>query len=164
MMARYSSQFPDPVTLVTAATKGRTNVMAVGWTSPVSLEPPILMVSIAPQRFTHDMIMEAGEFAVCVLADDQKILSEIAGTLSGRDENKLALQEFRTTEAELIRAPLISGARASFECQLVSTETVGDHTVFYGEVLRTVVDESKSPLVLFNRIYYALGERKGDYP
>ena len=163
-MARYSSQFADPVTLVTVVTKDKANVMAVGWTSPVSFEPPILMVSIAPQRFTHDMIIEAGEFAVCVLADDQKNLSEIAGTLSGRKTDKLAMPEFRTVPADKIRAPLIAGARASFECKLVSHETVGDHTVFYGQVLRFDVDETKSPLVLFSRYYYSLGERRGEYP
>ncbi len=163
-MARYSSQFADPVTLVTVATKDKTNVMAVGWTSPVSFDPPILMVSIAPERFTHDMLIEAREFAVCVLAEDQKNLSEIAGTLSGRNTDKLAMSEFRTVPAEMIRAPLIYGARASCECKLVSYATVGDHTVFYGEVLRFVVDETKAPLVLFSRYYYSLGEKRGEYP
>jgi flavin reductase (DIM6/NTAB) family NADH-FMN oxidoreductase RutF len=163
-MARYSSQFPDPVTLVTVATDKTTNVMAVGWISPVSFDPPILMVSIAPERFTHDLVLEAGEFAVCVLTDDQKKLSEIAGTLSGRNVDKLAIPEFRTVPAEMIRAPLIHGARASFECKLVSHEIVGDHTVFYGQIVRWTADESKSPLVLFDRFYYALGENKGEYP
>jgi flavin reductase (DIM6/NTAB) family NADH-FMN oxidoreductase RutF len=163
-MARFSSQFADPVTLVTVATKDKTNVMAVGWTSPVSFDPPILMVSIAPQRFTHDMIIEAGEFAVCVLADDQKKLSEIAGTLSGRNTDKLAMPEFRTVPGEMIRAPLIHGARASFECKLVSHEAVGDHTVFYGQVVRWTADETKAPLVLFSGSYYSLGQKRGEYP
>ncbi len=163
-MSRYSSQFPDPVTLVTVATEDSTNVMAVGWASPVSFDPPILMLSIAPERFTHDLILKAGEFGVCVLTDDQKEISEIAGTLSGRNVNKLAMPEFRTVPAEMIRAPLIAGSRACFECKLSSHHSIGDHTVFYGEVLRWVADESKSPLVLFDRFYYALGENKGEYP
>jgi flavin reductase (DIM6/NTAB) family NADH-FMN oxidoreductase RutF len=41
---------------------------------------------------------------------------------------------------------------------------VGDHTVFYGEVIRSEVDETKSPLVLFNREYYRLGDVIGSYP
>ena len=59
---------------------------------------------------------------------------------------------------------LIAGARAWIECTLIRYDAVGDHTVFYGEVLRTAVDESKKPLVLFNRIYYRLGSVKGNYP
>ncbi len=163
-MPSYSSQFPDPVALVTVATKKHTNVMTVGWASPVSSKPPILMVSIAPGRFTHDLILEAKEFGVSVLADDQKKLSEIAGTLSGAKTSKLAMPEFETFQAEKIGAPLISGARAWFECALHSHQTVGDHTVFYGNVLRSTFDESKSPLVLFYRKYYALGEERGTYP
>lgn len=163
-MPSYSSQFPDPVALVTVATSKHTNVMTVGWASPVSSKPPILMVSIAPQRFTHDLILEAKEFGVSILADDQKKLSEVAGTLTGSKTDKLAMPEFATFGSAKINAPLVEGARAWFECALHSHETVGDHTVFYGTVLRSTFDESKSPLVLFYKKYYALGEERGAYP
>jgi len=163
-MPSYSNQFPDPVALITVATKTRTNVMTVGWASPVSSDPPILMVSIAPQRFTHDLVLEAKEFGVSILSDDQKKLSELAGTLTGARTDKLARREFETFVAEKIKAPLVSGARAWFECTLHSHQTVGDHTVFYGTVVRTAFDASRSPLVLFYRKYYALGEGRGTYP
>ncbi len=163
-MPRYSSQFPDPVALVTVATKEKRNLMTVGWASPISSDPPILMVSIAPERFTHDLIVEAGEFGVSILADDQKELATLAGTLSGSDADKFAQVEFQTIAAERIRAPLIAGARACLECKLVSKQSVGDHTVFYGEVLRMIMDVKKSPLVLFDRRYYGLGKEKGTYP
>ena len=163
-MPSYSSQFPDPVALITVATAAHTNVMTAGWASPVSSAPPILMVSVAPARFTHDLILEAKEFGVSILADDQKKLSELAGTLSGRKKDKLSLPGFETFASEKIKAPLIKGARAWFECKLHSHHTVGDHTVFYGTVLAIKVDGSKSPLVLFYKKYYALGEVKGVYP
>lgn len=163
-MARYSSQFPDPVALVTVATDKETNFMTVGWASPVSFAPPILMVSIAPARHTHDLILEAGEFGVSILADDQRELSTLGGTRSGRDVDKIAEGSVKTVPGEKIAAPHIGGARAWLECKLVSHATVGDHTVFYGEVLKTTADESKSALVLFDRVYYALGEERGVYP
>ena len=163
-MARYSSQFPDPVVLVTVAAEKKENVMTVGWASPVSFDPPILMVSIAPKRFTHDLILEAEEFGISILSDDQKQLASLAGTLSGSDTDKLARPEFGTIEAENIKAPLIEGARAWFECKLVSHHTIGDHTVFYGEIIKSTADESKIPLVLFNRKYYTLGDERGVYP
>jgi flavin reductase (DIM6/NTAB) family NADH-FMN oxidoreductase RutF len=163
-MKRYSSHFPDPVVLVTVATDAKTNVMTVGWMSPVSFDPPILMVSIAPERYTHEMMIEAGEFGVSVLADTQKKLSTIAGTQSGKKIDKLDRAEFATLQPEIIKAPLIAGARAWYECKLVSHHLIGDHTAFYGEVLRTDADESKRPLILFNRKYYSLGEEIGVYP
>ncbi|NIO02226.1 MAG: hypothetical protein GTO42_08795 [Candidatus Latescibacteria bacterium] len=163
-MTTYSSQFPDPVALVTVATEDEANVMTVGWASPVSHEPPILMVSIAPERYTHDLVLKAGEFGVSILSDDQKELSTIAGTVSGKDVNKLDQPEFETIVAEKIRAPLIVDTRAMFECKLISHQTIGDHTVFFGEVLRSTTDETKSPLVLFNRKYYTLGKEIGIYP
>ncbi|MCK4546109.1 MAG: flavin reductase family protein [Candidatus Eisenbacteria sp.] len=163
-MAKYSSQFPDPVILVTVTTEKETNFMTVGWASPVSFAPPILMVSIAPGRHTHDLILKAGEFGVSILADDQKELATLGGTTSGRDVDKPAQEKVEILPGEEIRAPHIAGARAWLECKVVSHHTVGDHTVFYGKVVRTVADESKSALVLFNRVYYALGEERGVYP
>ncbi len=163
-MPRYSSQFPDPVALVTVATAKKSNVMTVGWTSPVSSDPPVLMISIAPERFTHNLILEAGEFGVSILADDQRDLSTLAGTLSGASVEKLKRPEFQTVPAEMIRAPLISGARACFECSLLQSIDVGDHTVFFGEVLKATVNDRKSPLILFYRSYYGLGKEIGTYP
>ena len=163
-MPSYSSQIPDPVALITVATADHTNVMTAAWATPVSADPPILMVSVRPSRFTHDLILEAKEFGVSILADDQKKLSELAGTLSGKKKDKLSLPEFESFAARKIKAPLIKGARAWFECKLHSHHTVGDHTVFYGTVLAIKVDGSKSPLVLFYQKYYALGEVKGVYP
>jgi flavin reductase (DIM6/NTAB) family NADH-FMN oxidoreductase RutF len=163
-MARYSSQFPDPVTLVTVTTDEETNFMTVGWVSPVSFDPPILMISIAPERYSHDLILKAGEFGISILAEDQKELSTLGGTLSGRDCDKIGKGDVKTVPGENIRSPHIAGARAWLECKVLSHETVGDHTVFYGEVLKTTADESKSALVLFNRVYYALGEERGVYP
>jgi flavin reductase (DIM6/NTAB) family NADH-FMN oxidoreductase RutF len=163
-MKRYSSQFPDPVVLVSVATEKVKNAMTVGWVSPVSFDPPIVMVSISPKRFTHDLILEAGEFAVSVLSEDQMEISTLAGTLSGSKTDKLSHDQFQLFDAGNIKAPLVRGCRAWFECKLVSHHTIGDHTVFYGEVIESKVDESKSPLVLFDRKYYALGEEIGDYP
>lgn len=163
-MASYSGQFPDPVALVTVATESKTNVMTVGWASPISFNPPILMVSIAPPRFTHDLILEAKEFGVSILANDQKELAALAGTLSGSAVDKLSKPEFKTIPAKVIGAPLIAGARAWIECKLFEHHTIGDHTVFYGEIIHFRVDEAKSPMVLFNKEYYALGDRKGAYP
>jgi len=97
--------------LVTAKSRDRVNVMTAGWTTPVSSNPPILMVSIAPQRFTHDLILESREFGLSILADDQKHLSELAGTMSGSKDDKIDRPEFELIAADKLGAPLIAGAR-----------------------------------------------------
>lgn len=163
-MKRYSSHFPDPVVLVTVVANGKTNVMTVGWVTPVSFTPPILMISVAPERYTHDLLVQAGEFGVSILADNQKKLSTIAGTQSGKKVDKLDRTEFELIDSELISAPLIKGARAWYECKIVARHVIGDHTAFFGEVLRSDADESKMPLILFNRKYYSLGDECGVYP
>lgn len=164
MSLSYSSHIPNPVALITVATAAHKNVMTAAWVTPVSADPPILMVSVRPSRFTHDLVLEAKEFGVSILADDQKKLSEIAGTLSGKRKDKLALPGFESFAARKIRSPLILGAHAWLECVLHSHHTAGDHTAFYGTVVEARVDETKRPLVLFEHNYFALGEVKGVYP
>ena len=164
MSLSYSSQIPNPVALITVATAEHKNVMTAAWVTPVSADPPILMVSVRPSRFTHDLILEAKEFGVSVLSDDQKKLSEIAGTLSGKKKDKLALPGFESFAAKKIKAPLILGAHAWFECSLHSHHTAGDHTAFYGTVIEMKVDATKGPLVLYQHKYSALGGLKGVYP
>ena len=163
-MPRYSSQFPDPVCIVTAKLDESSNAMTVGWASPVSFKPPVLMVSIAPQRHTHELLLQSSVFGVSILSEDQKELSTAAGTLSGRDVDKLSLPDFDTFDGSKLGLPLIAGARAWMECKTIEHHTIGDHTAFYGEVLSLMVDETKRPLVLFNGTYYGLGAERGIYP
>ena len=164
-MARYhSNQFCLPVAVVSVAVKEKANIMTAAWVGPLSHKPPIVYVSIAPKRYTHDLIVEAGEFSLNILADDQRELSTVAGTISGRKEDKLKKSIFEHEPGIKIKAPRLKGVRAVMECKLINHFTAGDHTVFVGEVVNFIHNEDKSPLVLFNLKYRKLGEYLADYP
>ena len=164
-MARYhSNQFCLPVAIVSVAAGEKVNIMTAAWVGPLSHRPPIVYVSIAPKRYTHDLILQAGEFSLSILTDKQREFSSAAGTVSGRKEDKLKQPIFQTEPGIAIKAPRLKEVRAVLECKLINHFTAGDHTVFIGEVINFVEDESKSPLILFSRKYYGLGKYLADYP
>ncbi|GAB4375604.1 MAG: flavin reductase family protein [Calditrichia bacterium] len=164
--SKYSSQLVHPVTLISVSHEGTENIATMAWVSPVSFNPPFLMVAVSPKRFTHELILKSKEFALMVLTDEQKELSTLAGTKTGRKENKWDLAPFRELreEATTIRAPVLRGCRAVFECKLARHWTVGDHTLFVGEVIHHRYNDDKNPLILFNRRYFELGRFIAAYP
>lgn len=162
----FSRQLSHPVTLVSVSDGQHQNIATMAWVSPVSFNPPLVMVSISPKRFTHNLLLKADEFAILVLSDSQKELSTLAGTKSGRKIDKWELEPFRKLrkDPEIIRAPLLQGCRAAYECRLWNHYPAGDHTIFVGEVLRAEVNEEVDPLLLFNRRYYKIGDAIARYP
>lgn len=157
--APFSSMFAESVAMVTVLVDGRENAMPATWAIPVSFSPPLLAVNIAPQRHTHDMIKESRKFGISLLADDQAELSRYAGSCSGRNTDKFKeLPKFYGATG----APLIPGAAACFECELVDSVTEGDHSVFTGKVISQYVSD-KLPLLLFSGKYFSLGKSLGKY-
>ena len=67
------------VYIITVRTKERINGMTAAWVSQVSMNPLLLMVSIAPLRFSHNLIKESGYFAINVLDEDTQHYGTVFG-------------------------------------------------------------------------------------
>jgi flavin reductase (DIM6/NTAB) family NADH-FMN oxidoreductase RutF len=130
-----------PVVLVTASYKDRANVMTAAWTTPISLKPMLVGVSIHPARFTHDLVKRSGEFALNVPGRPLAEKVKLCGTLSGRDVDKFKEVGLTMFEAKYIRAPLIEECIGNLECAVVEAIPLGDHTLFVGEVVAAWVEE-----------------------
>src|SRR4030043_79034 len=82
---------PSPVVLATCVDReGNPNIITLGMFMNVSIDPPMVCIGVAPERYSHDLIMEQGEFAVNVPTTG--IIDEMhkCGITSGRD-GELAL-------------------------------------------------------------------------
>lgn len=139
-----------PVTLVGAQQNGKHNVMTTAWVTQVSVNPLLILVSIGPGRFTHDMIAGTGEFVISILSSEQKEISSFCGSRSGRDTDKIARLKLATVPSSVVKAPRIAGCVANLECRLVDRHTAGDHTLFIGEVVATDLSgEELKPLLMY---------------
>jgi len=158
-----TSQFADTVTIVSVGSEEKCNLMTAAWVIPVSHDPPMIVVSISPKRFTHELMEASDEFGISILASDQAALSQEAGTKSGRDTNKSESDLFVLENGKKISAPLLKHCAARLECKIRDGFVAGDHTVFAGEVIHAEVDTTKEPLILHRRFYRGLGDIQGKY-
>jgi flavin reductase (DIM6/NTAB) family NADH-FMN oxidoreductase RutF len=152
MQKEVSRAITHGVYVITAKSGDKVNGMTAAWVSQVSIQPLLLMVSIAPSRYTHEVIKEAGYFGINVLSADQKEVARQFGTRSGRKHDKMkeTAHSFSTHGS-----PVISDALAFFECLLIATHEAGDHTLFIGAVeSSSMLQPEKEPLVFRWEDYY----------
>lgn len=120
--------------------------------TPVSLEPPLVLVCLDSLAQTRDAVLEAGTFTVSVLSRAQEFVAE---RFAGRAP--LVDPTWREVPHRLGAngLPVVAGCVAWFECELRQSHEAGDHDVVVGEVLAAGRDRG-DPLVLWDRAYWAI--------
>lgn len=141
------------VAIVSSSFEEITHGMTVNSFTSLSLEPPLVMVSLEKITRTHGLVKNAGVFGVSILAEDQK---ELSNRFAGR-ESELSNRFDNVNSFKLeTGSPLLSEAIAFFDCRVATTHDAGTHTIFISEVLAAGVNpgnEKRKPLVYFNRNY-----------
>jgi flavin reductase (DIM6/NTAB) family NADH-FMN oxidoreductase RutF len=127
---------PCNSTLVTSRGKdGKSNVLAVAWIIPVSVDPTFIAMSIRPQRYSYRLIKESGEFIVNIPTQDltEKVL--FCGRRSGRKLDKFLRASLTKGEARKVSAPIIEECIAHIECKVENIIKIGDHELIVGRVV-----------------------------
>ena len=133
---------PGCVVLVTAAHEGRSNFMPAAWVTPVSHDPPLCAVAIAPKRFTHGLIVGSGEFGLSIPGLDLAEKVRHAGDISGAEvDDKFAAVGLTPEPGVKIGAPRIAECLGHLECVVEQSVTAGDHTVFVGRIVAAFAKE-----------------------
>lgn len=141
----------SPVVVVTVKSKDKINGMTVAWIMQAAHSPASLVVSIAPQRYTHSLIKESKVFGVNILSEGQKILGRRFGFKSGKNFDKFKGLKYHTSKNDI---PVLEDIYAYIECKLLNIVNAGDHDLFIGEVTDKVVDDTKKPLVFKTKDYF----------
>jgi flavin reductase (DIM6/NTAB) family NADH-FMN oxidoreductase RutF len=136
------------VYVVTTRLGDQVNGMTAAWVSQVSLNPLLVMVSIAPSRYSHTLIKESGIFAINVLTREQVDLAKRFGYKSGRKIDKFAGLDYLTASSG---APVLPQAYAFLDLKLAHTFTAGDHSLFVGEVLEAKILHPQSQPLIFKK-------------
>jgi len=154
---------PGPVVLLTTASKGQANVMAMSWHMMVDFEPPLIACVVSSNNHSFSALRRTGE---CVIAIPAVALAQAVvkvGNCSGRDVDKFTTIGLTQLPAERVAAPLIAECFANFECKVVDTELVREHNLFVLEVLKAWIDlAQKKPKTIHHQGYGAFvvdGER-----
>ncbi|RLF15167.1 MAG: flavin reductase family protein [Thermoprotei archaeon] len=133
---------PRHVVIVTCCDReGRANAITLAWSMPASFNPPMVVVSIAPARYSHRLIEETGEFVVNVPTVELLKQTYLVGSKSGRDVDKFKLTGLTPGKAKVVKPPIIEECIAHLECRVVNHVRAGDHTLFIGEVVAAYAEE-----------------------
>ncbi len=127
---------PYSTTLVTCCDKeGKPNIVAMAWVIPLSVDPPLLGMSIRQTRYSYGLICETGEFVVNVAPYELAEQALVCGRRSGRDLDKFAATGLTAGKARKVRPPIIEECLGFLECRVVDDIEIGDHRLVIGEVL-----------------------------
>ena len=120
----------------------------------ISIDPPLMMASIARKAETHGAMVGSHAFAISVLADDQQALAECFARPTTAEKLK-GFCDAEWHEAET-GSPVLDGALAFFDCRLSARHDGGDHTIFIGEIVAAGFREDADPLLWYASGYHRL--------
>jgi len=141
--------FPTGVTIITALSpENSPHGMTANAFMSISLEPPMIAVSIANKARMQEYARSAGRFAVSVLA---RSMEPLAWHFAGKSSQEIA-DPFEYFDG----LPVIVEACACFSVETVSEILAGDHTIFLGRVRRLIQRSDRPPLVFTQGRFSAL--------
>jgi flavin reductase (DIM6/NTAB) family NADH-FMN oxidoreductase RutF len=134
-IGEFYQHYPKVAAVLTVRASERKNAMAVAWHSSISFKPPLYGVSIAPKRYTYQLLLESGEFALNFLPFEWVELIASVGGSAGKEIDKF--RKFGIAEEKPLKtgAPILKDAYAAYECRMVDNREYGDHVWVVGEIV-----------------------------
>lgn len=144
-------RFASGVTVVTTRYLDQTHGMTANAFVSVSLDPPLVLVSLDNRSSMHQILPRAGRYGVSVLAENQEKLSN---HFAGRTVEGIHIRFIHRKEM-----PLLEGAVAYFVMRVIDVHPAGDHTLYVGEVEHFEAIDDK-PLLFYAGRYQQLRAEK----
>jgi flavin reductase (DIM6/NTAB) family NADH-FMN oxidoreductase RutF len=155
-MRDLMARFATGVTVVAARHGPLLAGMTANAIATISIDPPLLMVSIARKAETHGAIIGSHAFAVSVLADDQRELAEcFAQPTTAAKLTRFCDAAWHEAETG---SPILEGALAYFDCRLTERHDGGDHAIFMGDIVAAGYRDDAAPLLWYGSGYRTLAE------
>lgn len=168
--------YPLPVVMVSVADKeGNSDIVTVAWAGTICTNPPMVSISVRPERFSHHMLMETGEFVINLTTKELVYATDYCGVKSGRDVDKWKEMNLTPVMGNVVKVPCIAESPVNIECKVVKVEKLGSHDMFTAEVVAVQVDDAymdeknsfhlsqANPIVYSHGEYYLLGEKLGRF-
>ena len=167
---------PVPAVMVSVTDKaGNNNIITVAWAGTVCTNPPMLSISVRPERFSYNMIKETGEFVVNLTTEKLLRACDYCGVKSGRDVDKFKELHLTPLAMQHVSAVGISQSPVNIECRVRKIEELGSHTMFIADVVGVTVDDkymdgtgkfhiNDTGLVMYSHgEYFGFGDKLGSF-
>ena len=169
--------YPLPAALVSCGTfDGESNMLTVAWTGTICTNPPMLYISVRPERYSYEIIRRQMEFTVNLTTAAMARATDWCGVRSGRDYDKWAETGLTRERGVKVSCPAIAESPLSIECRVKEIIMLGSHDMIIADVLTVMADEryidpetgafdlAASGLIAYSHGgYYPLGEKIGGF-
>ena len=169
--------YPVPAVMVSCANAaGEKDIVTVAWAGTVCTNPPMLSISLRPERHSYHIIRESGEFVVNLVTSRLQRACDWCGVRSGRDYDKWTEQHLTPAPAAKLKlAPAIEESPVNIECRVHDVMELGSHHLFLADVVAVQVDEAllnangkldlaRAGLTAYSHgEYFELGRRLGTF-
>jgi flavin reductase (DIM6/NTAB) family NADH-FMN oxidoreductase RutF len=167
---------PVPAVMVSVADReGRDNIITIAWAGTVCTNPPMVSISVRPERFSYHMLEESKEFVINLTNESLVKACDYCGVTSGREVDKFDAMQLTRLPMPHVKAPGIAESPVNMECRVVEIKPLGSHTLFLAEVVGVTVEDSymdengkfhlnDTGLVMYSHgEYFRLGELLGKF-
>ncbi|MBO6165035.1 MAG: flavin reductase family protein [Eubacterium sp.] len=168
--------YPVPAVMVSCQRPGeKANIITLAWAGTICSDPAMLSISVRPERYSHDIIKETGEFVVNIVSSELVKACDWCGVKSGRDVDKFKEMKLTEFKSEYMDIPAIEESPVNIYCKVKKIEKLGSHDMFIAEVVGVTVDDKymddkgrfrlsdANPVAYSHGEYYALGKKLGKF-
>lgn len=168
--------YPLPAVMVSCAdAQGNSNIITVAWTGTVCTNPPMVYISVRPERYSYQMIRDTKEFVINLTTKELAFATDFCGVRSGRDVDKFSEMKLTKEKASVVNAPMIEESPVNIECRVTEVKELGSHHMFLAEVAAVHVDDrymdekqkfelgKAEPIVYSHGEYFQLGDLLGTF-
>lgn len=167
---------PVPAVMVSVSDgNGKKNIITVAWAGTICTNPPMLSISVRPERYSYEMIKSTKEFVVNLTTKDLVRACDYCGVTSGRDVDKFEKMKLTPIKLPNVSVPGIKESPVNIECRVKKIEELGSHTMFIADVVGVTVDDeymdekgkfniNNTGLVMYSHgEYFVMGEKLGKF-
>lgn len=167
--------YPLPVVMVSCGTMEKSNIITVAWTGIINTNPPMVSISIRPNRYSYNIIKEQKEFVINLTTKELARKTDWCGVKSGEKVDKFKEMHLHKEKSEKIKCPIIKESPVALECKVKEIKKLGSHDMFIAEILAIRADDkyidekgsfdiAKCNLIAYaNGGYYTLGKKVGKF-
>lgn len=168
--------YPLPVVMVSMTDRdGKYNIITLAWVGTICSDPPMVSISVRPERYSHPILKETGEFVVNLTTRELAFATDYCGVKSGRDVDKFREMNLTPLSGKEVAAPLIAESPVCIECKVKQILPLGSHDMFVAEVVAVHADsrymdennrfclEKAEPIVYSHGSYLTCGEQLGTF-
>lgn len=168
--------YPLPAVMVSCQRPGeKPNIITVAWTGTICTNPPMLYISIRPERYSYGIIKDTKEFVINLTTKKLVKETDFCGVRSGREVDKFKELNLTPAKASKVQCPIIEQSPVNIECGVKEIKELGSHHMILADVIAVNVEKTLlnkngkfelndfDLLVYSHGSYFNLGEQLGTF-